>query len=66
MIEPDEMIELFISGIFLLIAASILVQLYWDIDISGLINVVIEIGVPVFVALFLASIFANLISEIMS
>lgn len=66
MIEPDEMIELFVSGIFLLIAASILVQLYWDIDITGLINVVIEIGVPVFVALFLASIFANLISEIMS
>lgn len=66
MIQPDELIELFISGIFLLIALAVITQLYLDINITKLIDTTIEVAVPIFMVLFIASIFANITSEIAS
>lgn len=64
MLEPDEIIELFVSGIILLIGFAVVIQINFETDITPLITGVIELAIPLFMAVFVAVVIINVISDI--
>lgn len=66
MLEPDELIEIFVSGIILLIGLAVVIQLQFGTDITPIINSLIELAIPIFMAIFVGIIFLNIASDILN
>lgn len=64
MTDPDDIVELFLSLIVLLVGAILMTQLWFDVDITPIVNLIIELAIPVFMIVFVAAILSNIIADI--
>lgn len=64
MLNLDELIEIFVTIIILLIGASVFIQIQFGTDITPIINSIIELAIPIFLAIFVGVVLLNLFEDL--